>query len=275
MTSNILSLPVKDTINPSSFFLFYIGEIEEKGYQNNDNIVVMVFITKSIKDYFIPDFFAHNCINLTTVVLPEGLEEIESGAFSGCLNLKNINFPTTLWMIHEYVFANCTSLKKVVLSDKISVDPYAFRYSGLETLIIGRNCFIEDCSFVDCRNLKIVMTLPGSIFGEEVFENSNPTCQYIGDFNPSTEDEPFVDPENILPSNKISLEWETNAKKIFSIETLSKVRRMFFSSKEKELILFLILSMNRISNRKDLIPFLPPEICLMIVNCLPILRIYY
>ena len=51
-----------------------------------------------------------NCINLTTVTIPEGVFGIEKGAFAGCKNLVKINIPSTIAFIEEGAFDGCDAL---------------------------------------------------------------------------------------------------------------------------------------------------------------------
>lgn len=60
------------------------------------------------------------CTGLKSIVLPEGLVEIENSSFTGCTGLKAITFPSTLISIQEYrysgntgAFERCTGLKSI------------------------------------------------------------------------------------------------------------------------------------------------------------------
>lgn len=60
--------------------------------------------------------FAH-CKHLESLVIPHGVEEIESNAFEGCVNLKSITFPSTLKKLGQFCFDGCTSLEKIIVED--------------------------------------------------------------------------------------------------------------------------------------------------------------
>lgn len=64
-----------------------------------------------------------NCVNLTNVVISEGIEFLGSGAFSRCTNLENVSIPNSLkslgyWRAGSLIsvgsdpFVNCTSLQR-------------------------------------------------------------------------------------------------------------------------------------------------------------------
>ena len=54
-----------------------------------------------------------NCLNLTHVTLPDGLESIGEQAFANCLNLERIDLPKHLKTIGEYAFEECSALRTV------------------------------------------------------------------------------------------------------------------------------------------------------------------
>lgn len=49
----------------------------------------------------------YNCINITSLTLNEGLENIGKKAFMGIQKLTALNFPSTLKIIHDEAFRNC------------------------------------------------------------------------------------------------------------------------------------------------------------------------
>jgi hypothetical protein len=63
----------------------------------------------------LPDFVFSDCINLTMVVLPDGLSAIGNYAFRNCLKLGTIDFPETLASIGYDAFTGCVSLTRITL----------------------------------------------------------------------------------------------------------------------------------------------------------------
>ena len=64
---------------------------------------------------------------LKTVVIPEGVTSIASGAFSGCLVLQKVTFPSTLKYIRNRAFSGCVALTSVELPDGLlELDALAF-----------------------------------------------------------------------------------------------------------------------------------------------------
>lgn len=71
------------------------------------------------------------------VILPEGIENIESKAFVDCGKLRKINFPEGLQTIKDKSFMNCSSLTEVVLPETLTeLGDYAFYSAGIEQLTL-------------------------------------------------------------------------------------------------------------------------------------------
>ena len=60
--------------------------------------------------------FFHNA-SLTSINLPNKLENFWDNAFNGCTSLNNIEIPSTVVGIYNYVFNGCTSLTNVTLNE--------------------------------------------------------------------------------------------------------------------------------------------------------------
>ncbi len=88
---------------------------------------------------------------ITKVVLPEGIERIDSYAFSKLTALEEIVLPSTLTDIAYGAFANCTSLKKITFSGENNlklINKGAFQNCALEgTLELPRGYVIGDYAF--------------------------------------------------------------------------------------------------------------------------------
>lgn len=133
-----------NSANPASDFEYSISEsgknaVIEK-YIGNDKSVVIpeeiegatvtkiesgAFLQQDIESVVIPDTVVNvlsgafmACTKLKTVKLGNSVANIFGMAFSGCTSLEEINFPDSLEMIGDRTFENCTSLKKVSLPTK-------------------------------------------------------------------------------------------------------------------------------------------------------------
>ncbi|MBQ8070931.1 MAG: leucine-rich repeat protein [Bacteroidales bacterium] len=73
-----------------------------------------------------------NCTSLESVVLNDGLTEIQQRAFYGCTALSSINIPTALKEIGQFCFMNCSSLGIEVYAPNLeTMSDSAFCRSGV------------------------------------------------------------------------------------------------------------------------------------------------
>lgn len=88
---------------------------------------------------------------ITSLVVPEGVEEIENKAFLNCTQLTSLTLPLSLRIIGEYAFSGCSSL------------PHLEIPQGVTTL--------HDGAFMECKSL-ISITLPQDLqcMGHKMFE---------------------------------------------------------------------------------------------------------
>ena len=100
------------------------------------------------------------CSSLEKVVLPEGLQTIQSGVFQGCTGLKEITIPQSVREMGQSVFDGCTSLKEVVLPAAM---PYILHWllqncRSLERLTIGEGLKNIGISAIDgCSSLRHIV----------------------------------------------------------------------------------------------------------------------
>ena len=111
--------------------IFYIGNaIYDVDYDINGAVVVKSGV-KVIPRY------TFSGTNITSIVIPEGVECIEYGAFAGCENLSSVVLPSTLKVIESNAFEYCTSLKNIDFPEGLECIGYnAFYGSGLESIKI-------------------------------------------------------------------------------------------------------------------------------------------
>ena len=99
---------------------------------------------------------------VTKVVIPEGVEIIESYAFANLTALEEVVLPSTLESIEYGAFIGCSSLKKISFSSENNlkiINQKAFFECGLEgTLDLSAACVISNYAFAGNKNLKEVVT---------------------------------------------------------------------------------------------------------------------
>lgn len=158
------------------------------------------------------NLFAGNT-EITSVIIPDGVEYIGDGAFTNCTALESVTIGKSVKEIEHHAFTGCTSLSGVVIPDSVKTIKYdAFSYcENLTSVTIGKNVEsiehdvfsnapIENLTFVDSI---VPLTIGDSVFsympitslsipdrityiGKDVFSNLNvnyieyENCKYIG-----------------------------------------------------------------------------------------------
>lgn len=100
------------------------------------------------------------CVNLTSVIIPASVTEIEGNAFEGCSNLKEVKFTRSMKnsngyeyfltevFVDDYAFLDCSSLKYIVLPENVvHISLYAFGYSYEYVDSLGYWNYVKNESF--------------------------------------------------------------------------------------------------------------------------------
>ncbi len=115
---------------------------------------------------------------LVSIVLPEGLTTISSGAFRNCADLTSVTLPSTLETIEGSAFASCTGLVEVTLPSSLKTLEYSafFDCSGLTKIDLSHTQVeaINNSTFKECTKLEEVI-LGNSVktIGDASFGNCN------------------------------------------------------------------------------------------------------
>lgn len=117
-----------------------------------------VIIPEGVKN--IDSYAFHGCTHLRSITIPDSVTDIGSGAFSSCYNLQNINIPDGIKNIGDYTFAYCSSLESITIPDSVtSIGDYAFdSCSGLINITIPDSVksIGKQYTFYNCINLTSV-----------------------------------------------------------------------------------------------------------------------
>ncbi len=116
-------------------------EVHISKYIGNDkNVIVPQQIeSKTVK---IIDVGAFSDCTAESIVIPEGVEEIQYNAFCDCPNLKNISLPESLKAIGWGAFISCSSLEKLVIPNNVTGlgDGAIANCDNLKEIVIGTGC---------------------------------------------------------------------------------------------------------------------------------------
>ena len=77
-----------------------------------------------------------DCSSIVSVKLPESINEIQSGAFSGCEKLASINVPQQVTVIPDSCFYRNTDLKAIDIKGITEIGEQAFYQTGLESIVV-------------------------------------------------------------------------------------------------------------------------------------------
>ena len=143
-----INLKIEQTIN-GSFLL------------ENDKPIDTLILPEGIKE--IECFTFYGIRNLKKVVLPKSLERISLKAFAYS-HLEEVEFNNNLRIIADKAFC-CTHLKKIVLPENLEalqVGCFGHCKNLEEVTFTGKSVFMESYIFADCCNLKKI-TLPENL----------------------------------------------------------------------------------------------------------------
>ncbi len=104
----------------------------------------------------IGDSAFRDCIELTSVTIPDSITTIGGSAFRDCTELESVTIGDNVEEIGEYAFSNCGKLTSVTIPDSVTaIGEYAFFWcENLETVTIpDRVTTIGSDAFAYCRSL--------------------------------------------------------------------------------------------------------------------------
>lgn len=99
--------------------------------------------------------FQH-CVNVNKITIPNTVKSIENYAFQFCNNLNTINIPSSVISIGSNAFEKCTSLTNIIIPDSVTkIDRWTFEScTGLTSITIPSSVTnIGEDIFVECTNL--------------------------------------------------------------------------------------------------------------------------
>lgn len=118
--------------------------------------------------------------NVEEVVLPEGIETIDSDAFNLCTKLKKINFPETLKVIDHGAFNGCFSLETVILPKVMKeINNYAFYAVGIKHLTLPEKVSSVGIKVFAKTNIETTDIPENFTLGSEMFTE----CQKLHSIN--------------------------------------------------------------------------------------------
>ena len=113
---------------------YTVNEISDNAFANNG--ITSLVIPGTVKRIGINTFY--RC-PLTELILEEGVQLIDGGAFAGCQQLTSLTLPSSITTICDVAFSGCQSLKSVYIKGATDIGATSFQYcSALEKVILGK-----------------------------------------------------------------------------------------------------------------------------------------
>lgn len=132
----------------------------------------------------IPSSAFKGCSNLTSITLPDGLEQIGQQAFSDCSSLTSMTVPTSVTVMGNFLFRNCYGIEELSLPflpqangayygySSIYVMFETFNPTALRRVILTNTGEIRNRAFADFNDLEeVVFETPITSIGEYAFLN--------------------------------------------------------------------------------------------------------
>lgn len=113
----------------------------------------------------VADGLFKDCRNVTSVVLPPGIETLGGSMFSGCRSLESVSLPVALKSIESYAFQGCQKIQTLnIPSGVTNIGQLAFGYcEKLSAVALPDGlAAMGDNAFDGCTNLTSV-TIPASL----------------------------------------------------------------------------------------------------------------
>lgn len=147
----------------------YSGDVVIPATVSYDGVT---YVVSTIDTYAFLD-----CTELTSVIIPESVQEIWGEAFAGCTGLTSITIPAGVDVIQAGAFTSCTGLSEVVIQANLTTLSSHIFYgcTGLTEITIPESVTsIGDSAFDGCSVLSSV-NIPGNV--TEIGQNAFRSCK--------------------------------------------------------------------------------------------------
>lgn len=107
----------------------------------------------------IPTHYIHYTSKVTSIVIPDSIITIDSGAFFGCKQLKSVTIADSVTSIDQSAFQECRGLKSVIIGNSVkNIGWSAFQSCiGLTSVTMGNGVkLIDGYAFHNCLDLTTI-----------------------------------------------------------------------------------------------------------------------
>lgn len=155
--------------NLNAIDLSNLTEIPRAFIAGNKNITTIT-IPDTINE--IPDYLFYKCTNLQSITLSNNITTIGSYAFAECTNLQEIYIPETVTLIDGFAFAECKSLNNINIENVITLNGRIFENcTNIQAIILNDSITsLPFRIFYGCKNLRTINTENIITIGKEAFD---------------------------------------------------------------------------------------------------------
>ncbi len=144
--------------------------------------VTTIIIPDSVQNIWDSAFYG--CTSLTSITIPDSVQKIGGSAFYGCTSLNSITLPNSLTTIYSNAFSSCTSLTSITIPSLVNTINYsAFSYcTSLESIAVDPNNTKfdsrDDCNAIIRSNGDLVVGCKSTVIPDSVTRINN--CAFDG-----------------------------------------------------------------------------------------------
>lgn len=113
----------------------------------------------------------YNCTNLTSVVIPDSVVSIGTDLFHGCNKLTSVRLPAGLTVIPDYTFAYCRALTNVEIPETVYYigESAFYSCSSLESVFLPDEVYYIGINSFDSATSLTTVSLGGGILGIDAY----------------------------------------------------------------------------------------------------------
>ncbi len=125
-----------DICIPATYNNLPVTEIDSNTFNDVRDTLISVCFADNMQLDEIVCWCFDNCVNLKSVIIPNGVTNISYNSFLNCTSLESITIPDSVQRIDEWAFSGCVNLKNVYIGENSSLQE------------------IDFTAFYECDNLK-------------------------------------------------------------------------------------------------------------------------
>ncbi|MBO7161803.1 MAG: leucine-rich repeat domain-containing protein [Clostridia bacterium] len=160
----------KDVVVPTELDGKPVTVIGDSCFYRNESVETVI-VPEGIEVIETAAFYC--CTSLRRASLPESCSSYGEKLFSWCTSLESIKLPSGMTSVPDYAFNNCTSLSEIIWNTTVThIGVRAFSWcTSLNTVVLPENVqTVADYAFFNCGTLQSVIIPPETEYAPNAFE---------------------------------------------------------------------------------------------------------